>query len=203
MGDAAGQAPGEPNTTTATNLANQSTILMRDTYGMVFTAESTINDIATYTHGMIQAIYKAYGLGPSCTPYEIAVGDHTKRWPRVFPARCSWWPRDTRRPRFISVEASRGFPSTNPYNPGGRAEANEVGVIRDLNNAWYDACAKFLTVGLHILDDDHTAGDHQASRDAVRSYLTSNKGKTVAGTLVLDAVTVHDGETERINRTLR
>jgi hypothetical protein len=31
---------------------------------MVFNGEPTIDDIAIYTHGMIQAIYKAYALGP-------------------------------------------------------------------------------------------------------------------------------------------
>jgi hypothetical protein len=76
-------------------------------------------------------------------------------------------------------------------------------VIRDLNNAWYDACAEFLAMGLQIVDDDHITDDHRASRDAARTSMASNKGKTVAGTLVLDAVSVHDGETERINRTLK
>ena len=85
MGATAGQAPVEPNTTTATNLADQSTILMKDAFGMVFTGEPTVDDIATYTHGMIQAIYKAYGLGPSCTPYEIAVGDQTKKMASCLP----------------------------------------------------------------------------------------------------------------------
>ncbi len=60
-------------------------LLMRDTYGMVFTSEPTVNDIATYTHGMIQAIYKAYALGPSCAPYEIAVGDQTKKMASCLP----------------------------------------------------------------------------------------------------------------------
>ncbi len=50
---------------------------------------------------------------------------------------------------------------------------------------------------------DHITEDHRASRDAALAYMTSNTGNTVAGTLVLDAVSVHDGETERINRTLK
>jgi hypothetical protein len=203
MGDAASQAPVEPNTTTATNLADQSTILMKDTYGMVFTAEPTVDDIATYTHGMIQAIYKAYGLGPSCTPYEIAVGDQTKKMASCLP--CTLFMVATGYPP-TSIHLGRGeswAPLYAPYNPGGPTEVNEPGVIRDLNNAWYDACAQFLTAGLQILDDDHIAEDHGASRDAARTYLTSNKGTTVAATLVLDAVSMHDGETERINRTLR
>ena len=104
-----------------------------------------------------------------------------------------------------SIHLGRGeswAPPYAPYNPGGPTEVNEPGVIRDLNNAWYDACAKFLTAGLQILDDDHIAADHRVSRDAARTYLTSNKGTTVAATLILDAVSMHESETDRINRTL-
>jgi hypothetical protein len=203
MGATAGQAPVEPNTTTATNLADQSTILMKDAFGMVFTAEPTVDDIATYTHGMIQAIYKAYGLGPSCTPYEIAVGDQTKKMASCLP--CTFFMVATGYPP-NSIHLGRGeswAPLYAPYNPGGPTEVNEPGVIRDLNNAWYDACAKFLTAGLQILDDDHIAEDHRVSRDAARTYLTSNKGTTVAATLILDAVSMHESETDRISRTLR
>jgi len=52
---------------------------------MVFNGEPTVDDVASYTHGMIQAIYKAYSLGPSCTPYEIAVGDMTKKMASCLP----------------------------------------------------------------------------------------------------------------------
>jgi hypothetical protein len=60
-----------------------------------------------------------------------------------------------------------------------------------------------LTLGLEILDDGHVAQDHAESRDAVRRYLAANPGDTVAATLILDALTLHDVETDRINRTLR
>jgi hypothetical protein len=72
-----------------------------------------------------------------------------------------------------------------------------------LNNAWYARCTEFVTLGLKILDDDHIAEDHRASRDAVRAYMAAHSDQTVAGALVLDAVTLHSGETDRINRTLR
>ena len=95
-------------------------------------------------------------------------------------------------------------PLYQPYNPGGSAERNELGVIRDLNNAWYGKCTEFVTLGLQILDDNHIAEDHKTSRDAVLAYLVANRGNaTVAGALILDALTVHDGETDRINRTLK
>jgi hypothetical protein len=176
---------------------------MRDTFGMVFTAEPTINDIAGYTHGMIQAIYKAYSLGPSCTPYEIAVGDQTKKMASCLP--CTLFMVATGYPP-TSIHLGRGeswVPLYEPYNPGGRTEANELAVVRDLNNAWYDACTHFLAVGLKILDDDHITPDHKACRDAARAYMASNNAKTIAGTLVMDAVSVHDVDTDRINRTLR
>ena len=90
-----------------------------------------------------------------------------------------------------------------PDNPGDEAELNEHGVIRDLNGRWYEGCAEFVTLGLRILDDDHIADGHKASTDAVRRYLDDNKDKTVAGTLILDALTPHDSEAERIDRTLK
>jgi hypothetical protein len=94
-------------------------------------------------------------------------------------------------------------PLYRPYNPSGEAEPNELAVIRDLNNAWFSTCTEFLTLGLDILNDGHIADDHKSSRDAVRRYLAACPGDTVAGTLVLDAITMHDAETERINRTLK
>lgn len=58
--------------------------------------------------------------------------------------------------------------------------------------------------GVQILDDAHIVDDHKAARDGLRSYLSSNSSdKTVAATLVLDAVTVHESESVRIDRTLK
>ncbi len=97
-GDKATQDPTPTNETPATNLADQIELEMRDKYGMVFTTEPTMADIATYTHGMIQAIYKAYALGPSCEPYEIAVGDQTKKMASCLPCilfmHTDWLPAD-------------------------------------------------------------------------------------------------------------
>jgi hypothetical protein len=203
MGDAAGMDPAQPNMTSATNLADQTTIEMRDKYGMVFNGEPTVADIVAYTHGMIQAIYKAYNLGPSCTPYEIAVGSQTKKMAScltctLFMVAAGYPPTSTHLGRGESWA-----PLYEPYNPDGSTEPNEPGVIRDLNNAWYSRCTEFVTLGLKILDDDHVTEDHRASRDAVRAYMDAHSDQTVAGTLILDAVTLHSGETDRINRTLR
>jgi hypothetical protein len=201
-GDAAQRAPTDHSK--VGNLADQITVEMRDKYGMVFNGDLTIDDVAAYTHGMIQAIYKAYVLGPSCTPYEIAVGDHTKKLASCLP--CTLFMSSTGYPP-TSMHLGRGeswAPLYEPYNPNGRTDPHEAAVVRDLNNAWYEKCQEFLTAGLEILDDAHVTEDHKTARDAAVSYLTSHQGdQTVAAVLLLDAVTVHDSETGRINRTLR
>ncbi len=50
-GDKATQDPTPANATHATNLADEIEADMRDKYGMVFTSEPIMSDIATYTHG--------------------------------------------------------------------------------------------------------------------------------------------------------
>ena len=105
-----------------------------------------------------------------------------------------------------SVHLGRGeswAPLGQPYYPGGEAENNALAVIRDLNNSWRAKCPEWLALGVQILDGAHIADDHRAARDALRSYLANNgSDKTVAATLLLDAVTVHERESVRIGRTL-
>jgi hypothetical protein len=55
-----------------------------------------------------------------------------------------------------------------------------------------------------MLDDAHITQDHKASRDAVLDYLKiHDKEPTLAGVLILDAVTIHEPELNRISRTLQ
>ena len=201
-GERAGMASSGAGTG-ATNDADHVTGSMRNG-GMVFNGDVTIDDIAAYTHGMIQAICKAYLLGPSCEPYEIAVGNVTKKMASCLP--CTLFMSATGYPP-TSIHLGRGeswAPLYQPYNPNGPTGDHEVAVVRDLNNAWYEKCLECLEMGLEMLDDRHITDDHKTSRDAVRQYLSTNsKDTTVAGVLILDAVTIHDGEMERIGRTLK
>jgi hypothetical protein len=201
-GERAGEARRETGTG-ATNEADFITVSMSNA-GMVFNGDVTTNDIAMYTHGMIQAIYKAYGLGPNCEPYEIAVGDVTKKMASCLT--CSLFMYATGYPP-TSIHLGRGeswAPLYQPYNPNGPAGDHEAAVTRDLNNAWYQKCLEWLSTGLEVLDDTHIAEDRKASRDAVRAYLRANQSDpTVGGVLILDAVTVHAGESDRIARTLK
>ena len=149
----------------------RSSVRMRDVYGMVFADEPTMTDIATYTHGMIQAVYKAYALGPSCR----AVRDRRRRRDEedgVVPRLHAVHVRD-------GISADRDPPGQRrvvaplyaPYNPNGPTESNERGVIRDLNNAWSERCGEWVSIGLDVLDDAHIAADHRASRDAVSEFM--------------------------------
>jgi hypothetical protein len=137
------------NVTHATNLADQITGEMSATDKMVFNGDPTA-DIVAYTHGMIQAIYKAYSLG-SCSRTRSQSALSRPSWHRASPARCSWLLRGIPQPLSISVEANPGHP-IQTYNPGGQAESNELAVIRDLNNSWRAKCAEFLALGVQILD---------------------------------------------------
>ena len=203
-GDKAGQDAATSGDTRATNLADQIELEMRDKYGMVFTSDLTTTDIAAYTHGMIQAIYKAYTLGPSCTPFEIAVGDQTKKMASCLPCtlfmHAAGYP-----PSSIHLGSGESWaPLYAPYNPNGPTEPNELGVVRDLNNSWYERCRQWLDIGLEILDDAHITADHKASRDAVVEYIRRyGSDPTLGGVLILDALTLHDSEANKIGRTLQ
>jgi hypothetical protein len=77
-------------------------------------------------------------------------------------------------------------------------------VVRDLNNEWSARCLGWLRTGLDALDDAQISASHVASRDALRNFLEKyGSDPTVGGILILDAVTVHDSEMNRISRTLR
>lgn len=201
-GNSATLEPGPVNPTHAGNRADQIEREMRDVYGMVFVGEPSTTDVGTYTHGMIQAIYKAYSLGPSCVPYEIAVGDQTKKMASCLGCTLFMYATGYPPTSIHLGSAESWAPLYAPYNPNSPTEPNEPGVIRDLNDAWSSRCRDWLSIGLDVLDDEHIAGDHRASRDAVRAYLEANPAPTDAGNLVLDALTVHEPELNRLARTL-
>jgi hypothetical protein len=203
-GNSARQAPSPTNRTTATNLADQITLEMRDVYGMEFIGEPGATDVAAYTHGMIQAIYKAYSLGPSCEPFEIAVGDQTKKMASCLACTLFMYATGYPPTSIHLGSAESWAPLYAPYNPNGPTEPNERGVIRDLNNAWAERCGEWIVKGLDVLDDAHITASHRASRDDVRAFMQAHATQpAAAGNLVLDALTVHDAELNRIARTLR
>ena len=205
-GDSA-QAP--PNTTMsnvtgATNVADQITGEMQQTYKMIFVGDDpTPGDIVGYTHGMIQAIYKAYSLGPSCAPYEIAVGSQTKKMASCVP--CTLFMVAQGYPP-TATHLGRGeswAPLYEPYNPNGKEEDHEWAVIRDLNNSWCVKCDEYMRLGAEVLSTAIVSTDHVAARDALGGYLQASAAeKAAAAMIILDALTIHDTEAARVGRTL-
>ncbi|WP_058187367.1 hypothetical protein [Terracidiphilus gabretensis] len=189
---------------------NEADVIIADVkaIGMEYVGgDLTKDEIAMYTHGMIQAIYRAYHLGPSCSPYEIAVGSLTKKMASCLT--CTLFMTANGYPP-NSIHLGRGeswAPLFSPYypeDPHRQPTAQEAAVIRDLNNRWYEKCLEYLQTGLKVLDDTHIAESHGKSRDAVRKYLEEHAtDEKAGGALILDAVTIHDGEAERIHRTLQ
>lgn len=203
-GHEATNAPGSRNPTGAGNVADQIEREMGELLGMAFVGQPTIANVATYTHGMIQAIYKAYSLGPSCVPFEVAVGDVTKKMASCMGCTLFMYAVGYPPTSIHLGSAESWAPLYEPYNPNGDTEPNEIGVLRDLNNAWHARCRDWLMTGLKVLDDGRITPNHRASRDAVRRYLTDRSSEaTAAGNLILDALTMHDAEVNRISRTVQ
>lgn len=159
-------------------------------------------DVVGYTHGMIQAIYEAYDLGPGCTPYEVAVGHVTTKLASCIA--CTFFMYATGYPP-TSIHLGRvdsWVPLYEPYKPEGSPLAHEDAVVRDLNTAWYQRCDGFVRTGLAVLTDDVVADSHRSSRDRVATYLDAASDVTVAGVLSLDAISIKGQHVERLARPL-
>jgi hypothetical protein len=172
--------------------------------GMAYVGKPpTREDITCYTHGMIQAVYKAYSLGPKCVPYEIAVGNKTTKLASCFA--CTMFITALGYPP-TAAHLGRGeswAPLYEPYNPGTAAEPNESAVVRDLNTAWAMACGVWLQYGIGVLRQAKVTSDHAGAVEDLYHFVEARrKDPTVAATLILDALTIHDKEMARIDRTL-
>jgi hypothetical protein len=199
------QEPPDPRIGEITGVSNEADQIERQMSkeGMIFVQrkEPTTNDLVGYTHGLPQAIYKAYALGPSCTPYEIVVGHETTKLASCFP--CTMFMVANGYPP-TSIHLGRGeswTPLYAPYNQGSQPESHEAGVIRDLNNSWRQKCSEFLFLGLDVLEGHTANADYEGTRRAVRKYLRDDR--SAPATLILDALTVHDSEAARIDRTVK
>jgi hypothetical protein len=176
--------------------------------------------IAAYTHGMIQAICRGACLGEDgWVPYEIAEGDVTKKLASCIPCTLFMYAIGYLP---TSIHLGRGeswaplyapYSHTLPYT--GKQGTEESEIIRALNNQWYNRCADWLRLGLDILAmKDCIRPDHEASRDALKEFYNHyfstamirddqlGEVPTVGGVLILDALTIHDSETNRLDHTL-
>jgi hypothetical protein len=193
----------DPRLPPASNRADQLTALI-EAQGMAYVGgPPRRNDVIGYTHGMIQAVYQAYSLGPACVPYEIAVGDQTTKLASCFP--CTMFITALGYPP-SSTHLGRGeswAPLYAPYNPDAGHAPNEGAVIRDLNAAWTTACGVWLRYGIGVLREAKVTDSHAAAvADLVNFVEARRNDPTVCATLILDALTVHQKESVRIDQTL-
>jgi hypothetical protein len=200
-------APSDPKSPTAAQITHD----MEYKYHMVFDGKPAQDgvDVAMYTHGMIQSIYLAYGHGPSCRAYEIAVGTQTTKMAScflcsMFMSANGYFPS--------SIHLGRGeswTPLFAPYVvPGTKADPQVLRTlavtISDLNNSWYERCLLWLQKGLTILTDAEITQTHRSAKSDLAAFLSRESGDpTLGGRLILDAVTMHDSELTRVVRTLR
>ncbi|WP_434299810.1 hypothetical protein [Corallococcus exiguus] len=179
-------------------------------------------DICAYTHGMIQAIYDvrvnklANDLSPNKktpynpgTPYEIAVGKKTTKLASCFP--CSIFMEATGHPA-SSTHLGRGE-SWSPMYPPPNSTTTQHKAWQACNTQWQDYCKTIIDAGLQCLKKApaQLKDEWKLSVGALDLYLNGPNGvnKTPAtaaqayANLILDAVTVHDSEVSRINRTIK
>lgn len=179
-------------------------------------------DIVGYTHGLPQAIYdvhfhkRANDTGPKKTPYnpgtpyEIAVGKQTTKLASCFP--CSVFMEATGHTA-SSTHLGRGE-SWSPLYPPANPTTTQHQAWQECNTLWQGYCKTIIDAGLRCLMHDNASlvnNDWRASVAALNAYLndsthgvnrTPNTAPQAYANVILDALTVHDGEVKRLNRTL-
>lgn len=161
--------------------------------------------IVGYTHGMVQAIYRAVSTGPWCTPFEIAVGTVTTKVAScmactVFMYAAGFPPS--------AIHLGRGdswlpFYPASPGDPGYSMSVDEG--VRSTNLRWALECRQHLQLGLELAQDKAFLQPAHASRlQALQDYLdVRSREPFAAANLFLDALTVPDSFTTRIARAMK
>lgn len=157
-----------------------------------------LTDIVGYTHGMIQAIYNVRWLKKG-TPYEIVVGKKTTKLASCFT--CA-----------IFMEAN-GFPASATHLGRGESwcplyaasiESNTTQDVslRECNAKWANYCKSIIDAGIECIASRLTDAGHRVSYQRLIDYVAAHQDAFDYANLILDAVTVHDSEVNRIDRTL-
>lgn len=169
----------------------------------------TSSDILGYTHGLPQAIVKCIMHDDknhgAYKPFEIAVGKETTKLASCFP--CTLFMCANGYPP-SSIHLGRGESWLPMYAlEKGDKEFNESAdtVITSTTKAWQSFCAACISAGVDVLKGaaTHIAPDHVESFAALQAYISAKSGDVGWGAnLILDALTIHDTETNRLDRTL-
>ena len=100
-------------------------------------------------------------------------------------------------------------PRKEPYTYAGSANRYQLAtdsVIAALNARWHIECGQHLALGIRVMKQNDGARVEARRRGRIavlEQFLSDNKDDPyAAANLILDAVTVHDGEVSRVIRTL-
>jgi hypothetical protein len=185
----------------------------KEKHGMHFEGEPVGGtDVIGYTHGMIQAIYDVVWKKGG-TPYEIAVGKDTTKLASCFA--CSVFMEATGHPAssthlgrgeswtIISPTVKPGAASADPW-----LESNlttQHAAYAECDKKWYEYVKTILTLGAACLEKAkaHLTDNHKPALAALHTYLGTHSAFTDSGNLFLDALTVHDGDGKRVDRTVK
>lgn len=157
-----------------------------------------------YTHGMIQAVYDAVANGPWCTPFEIAVGTQTTKLASCFPCTMFMYAAGYP-PSAIHLGRGESWVPFYPNDPGNAGYSPTVDeAIRSTNTRWHLECRQHLNLGADIMlaRPRLVEKDHFERLKLLKPYLNEKDDVARGANLILDAVTVHLSEADRIANTL-
>ncbi|MBB5368985.1 MULTISPECIES: hypothetical protein [unclassified Janthinobacterium] len=162
----------------------------------------TTDDIVGYTHGMIQAIYDVEMwklVNPhqhAGTPYEIAVGTQTTKLASCFT--CAIFMQANGYPA-SATHLGRGESWLPLYAENGKSKQDQTRSA--CNDKWASYCKLIIDEGIACIENRLATDKHKASMRSLKDYL-ARKAPLDYANLVLDAVTVHEHEVVRVDRTL-
>jgi hypothetical protein len=165
----------------------------------------TTDDIVGYPHGMVQAIYdvvqwKLASPGKAAgTPYEIAVGEHTTKLASCFC--CAIFMQANDFPA-SATHLGRGESWSPLYVEGSDPHTAQNKARLQCNSNWANYCRTILDYGMRCIESRLSTDGHRRSMTKLKAYV-SGKSAQDYGNLILDAVTVHESEVVRLDRTLQ
>ncbi len=161
-------------------------------------------DIVGYTHGMVQAIYDVEmwkAISPhehAGTPYEIAVGNETTKLASCFT--CAIFMQANGYPA-SATHLGRGESWLPLYPENGNSVSSQDRTRAACNEKWAAYCKTIIDAGIACIERRLATDQHKASAAGLKAYLAGKQPLDYAN-LVLDAVTVHEHEVVRVDRTL-
>lgn len=170
-------------------------------------------ELVGYTHGMIQAVYSAAYDGFKGDTIEVAVGVETTKLASCFACTTFMCASD-RPPDAIHLGRGESWAPIYSRSPScgvllGRRRQDartEPEKLRDavdyVNEKWHKRCASWLFWGTTV-DIARIRRSHRESWRKLKELALASKSEIgPSASLFLDALTVHDTDANRVNRTL-